>query len=161
MFKLYFSDFENFRATADYYGVPNTLLDEFFYNRLWREYANAEVAQDNPHNFYGEFFNTWEDSIFEVSKKKELAETIIIMGNEDYSKDYNISTFAQNPNEAPTAPKTLLNYFNTQNYTESNMKKVEAYSRALQLIPRYIVKDFTKRFRNLFLSCITEQTTIY
>ena len=161
MFKQLLPDYQTFRDTAQELGVTENALDYFFFQRLMREYANIETAYENPYDFYGQFFNIYEDAYIEVAKRKELADVLYTLQEADYTKDYNITTFAQNPNETPLGPSELLNYFNTQNYSEANMKRVEAYARAFQLVPRYVIKEFVGKFKRLFLACIPSQDYLY
>lgn len=161
-YKNYFSSFENFmQIKKEVYDLEENILDYYFYKRLLNYYQNWEDAFDVASDFLGAFFIQYEDSFAEFSKKKEIADILYGLEGDDYTVDSTIATYANNSNQKPSVPSELLDYFNTQNYSQNNMKKLEAYTRAWQVIPRYIVEKFIKSFAHLFMSVITEEIYLY
>ena len=161
LIKDLFESFEDMQAKAVIFDTQIPATHKWFWTRFYRHHLMNETAFAEPVAFYGVFFNQWEDSVNEYMKRKEVIDIMYKMGLADYTKDFQIGTFAQNPNIKTIAPSELLPYFNTQNYTETNMKPVEAYNRALSTIPAYIITEFATTFNHLLLSVLVDKEYMY
>jgi len=153
-----FANYEDFKITQEYFKVDSNLLDEYFFNRLYRKFFSWQTDFDTVAIFCGEFFNLWEDGIKEVTTKKEYIDMMYDLNFEDISRDFSIATFANNPNDKPQKNSELLEYFNSQNYSESNARKSEAIARFIQIIPQNIINNFVERFTPLFSKVFLEKS---
>ena len=155
-FQEIFPSAESFLSFLEECDIPRLIRDdttELLYGLLYAQYGNSHIAYSDENQFtyqvaattfmYGP---TWEKRLEVQKDLRALSIEELQRGNKE------IFNTALNPGTSPTtATLEELTAINSQNTTNRKKSKPEAYSILLSLLETDVTKEFTDKFRPLFI----------
>lgn len=147
---------------ADLSDAKNLTFAKYLYKIMYREFANSNIQYLTPDEFKLDLANYIEDYFEQYKKQIALADSIYQLTNDQLVLlNRALANSANNPNTEVDDPTEPLAFISNQTYTQIKDNELQAYLRAISLIPSKRIREFLTKIRPLFKTYIPNQIFIY
>lgn len=165
-FKDVIADYDAFKSVLANIPFTWNQADDFIIEHtfaiLYRRFSCVNIRYFTKEAFLDEFMNVYFNEIYRYIRRYKLIQDIYAISNDDIVKmTTSINNFANNPNDAPSDVLDPLEYISSQNYSVVKNNNLEAYVRALELLPSKYDKEFLDEFEYLFQQIYGQDVVIY
>lgn len=167
-FKDIFSNYSEFKSYLTEYNIFNTTsaLDntfaEFVFKTLFRQFCNSNIQYDTPDDFKNDLANILEDNMLRYQKRLDLVKKAHALTDDELillSKA--IANTSVNPNTVVDDPSEPIEYISTQASTYAKDNKLQAFLKAIELLPNQYMGEMISKCKSLFKSIIPNQVFLY
>lgn len=150
-----YEDFKTFTDSLNLYESTDAISEEFnqyLYSILSRHYAHNDIRYSDIDSFKLEFANVYTNNFKLLQRRNYLIQKQYEINEQDLEIiGLNLTNSAFNPNNAVTEPLKPLNYISTQNYTVTQLNKLNAYINAINQMKDLDIGVIIDKFDFLFI----------
>lgn len=157
-FKTFLQEFNVFNTTQT---LDNTFA-EFVFKTLFRQFCNSNIQYDTPDDFKNDLANILEDNMLRYQKRLDLVKKAHALTDDELillSKA--IANTSVNPNTVVDDPSEPIEYISTQASTYAKDNKLQAFLKAIELLPNQYIGELINKCKSLFKSIIPNQILVY
>ena len=165
-FKDIIPDYTTFKSILAEIPFTWNIADDFIIEHtfaiLYRRFSTINIRYFVKEAFLDEFKVVYFNEINRYVRRYKLIQDIHAISNDDIVKmTTSINNFANNPNDVPSDVLDPLEYISSQNYSVIKNNNLEAYVRALELLPSKYDKEFLDEFNYLFQQIYGQEVIYY